>query len=216
MGLYKYQNWSNLYLFLVLMVFWSGCQGSLKPKVQSQPQNKIITLVDSTQLELPPTFILAKNLNSENQLMAEVFADFLANLKTPPIKVTFFVDSLVATHHLAAYQMDHTPFNQNMAALLNTRLTQQFQRFDENQDCYYTKKVEALQYASQEWNALKLKFQIGKDERKKEDADCFDNHNTTTAYTNIFYYNGQEKVYFFLEYADGEDDLDAYLRKIRL
>jgi len=213
-----FRKGSTLLIFL-LIIFLGSCKNNPKTKVPTRPQNKLFTLADSTQLVLPPTYILSENLNSESQLVAQVYADFLANLATPPSKVTFFIDSLAPNHHLAAYQVAYQPYNQNMAALLNTKLTQQFQHFDESQNCYHIRKIEAMQYASQEWNALKLKFKTEKDTRQKEDADCFtnfENTNSSIAYATIFYYNGQNKAYFFLEYFNGDTDLDIYLRKIRM
>ncbi len=202
---------ASSYLWLLAFVVFSSCQGDSKVKKHILLPNKVFTLVDSTRLELPPSFILSENLNSENQLVAEVYADFLANLDSPPMKVTFFVDSLKPNHHLASYLVDYQPYNQNMAALLNSKLTQQFQHFDEHQAAYTVSKVESMQYASTAWKALKFKFELT-ESPSEEDT----NPSPQKSFATIFYYNGQNKAYFFLEYFDKKDDLDAYLRKIHL
>jgi len=200
----------KFYLFL-LVIFLGSCKESPSIKEHAEPSNKVFTLSDTTRLALPPTFVLSENLNSENQFIAEVYADFLAQLETPPMKVTFFVDSVTPQHHLAAYQVDFQPYNQNMAALLNTKLSQQFQHFDDNQPAFTVSKIESMQYASTAWKALKFKFKFTENP-PQEDA----NTSPKTTFATIFYYNGQDKAYFFLEYAHQEEDLDKILRKIKL
>jgi len=203
---------ANFYVFLLaIIVFWGSCKDSPKIKEPAKAPNKSFTLSDATRLELPATFILSENLNSENQLVAEVYADFLANLDSPPMKVTFFVDSLKPHHHLATYLVDYQPYNQNMAALLNSQLTQQFQHFDEHQAAYTVSKVESMQYASTAWKALKFKFELTESPSEEDTKPS-----PQKLFATIFYYNGQNKAYFFLEYFDKKDDLDAYLRKIHL
>jgi len=210
MTMYHRGNFYYFLLILLLVVFLPNCKNS-KVKDRIEPKNKIFLLADSTQLELPNTFILSENLNSENRFVAQVYADFLANLETPPMKVTFFVDSLKPYHHLAAYQVESRNYDQNMAALLNTKLTQQFQQLDKNQECHIVSKVESMQYASTAWNALKFKFLISPN---PSDENCDPNIENTFA--TIFYYNAQNKAYFFLEYHTDNSDLDAFLRMIRL
>ncbi len=202
---------ASSYLWLLAFVVFGSCQGDSKVKKQIPLPNKVFTLADSTRLELPHSFILSENLNSETQFVAEVYADFLGNLETPPMKVTFFVDSLAPHHHLAAYQVDHRSYNQNMAALLNTKLTQQFQHFDENHDNHIASKVESMQYASTVWKALKFKFEFTETTSEEENRST-----PKISFATIFYYNGQNKAYFFLEYFDKKDDLDKILRKVQL
>lgn len=202
--------------FVVVLFMWLivGCGDQPTKQAPSKPKNRYFGLADSTQLALPPSFFLSENLNSEHQLVAEVYAHFLANLESPPNRVTFLGDSLSQNHHLAAYQMDATSYNQNMAALLNSKLSHDLQDFDSSHPCYSILKVESMQYASNEWNALKFKFKIDKKMAEEDSDDCKDA--VEQSFFTVFYYNGQGKAYFFVEYDVQERDLDAVLRRVQL
>lgn len=203
-------TYRNLSVFFWLGL-WLIVSCSAPEEKKPEPiKNRIFFLADSTRLELPSSFYLAEKLDGKNQFVTEIFDDFSTHLESPAQQVAFFLDSLLQNRILAVYKVDYQDFNQNMAALWNTRLTQQFQKFDENHPCYKIKKVESMQYASKVWNALKFKFQNQLGTLK----ECGDT--PRESFLTIFYYNGNHNAYFCVEYNLSKEDLDSYLRHIRI
>jgi len=192
------------FFFLVLIFF--SCRASSKESPKKPSFNTFI-LADSTVLKLPASFFLAEK-GLANLPNTPIYTHFLQGLSEPPLQEKYLIDTLSEKHVLAVYQVTFQDYNQNMAALMNTALTRQFIDLDEQFPCYSIDKIESMQYASAEWNALKFKYKLS----PEASTGC----PKQPIFTTLFYFNGHNRAFYFVETSQNANDLDAFLRKIQL
>ncbi len=194
-------NW----LFFLLLVGWAGCRDASVQQA-STPATTTFTLADSTVLTLPAAYALSEKEQMPT-LERQIYDFFVAGLSKPPLQAKYFKNTLTENQFLGVFQLDYAAYNQNLAALMNSDWTQKWAQLDEQMPCFSINKVESMQYASKEWNALKFKFQL-----KPLKGDC----NVPPVFATIFYYNGHRRVFYLLEVRPDEQDLDQSLRRIQL
>lgn len=183
----------NLSIWFFALLVLGSCQ---EKKIAPVVNHPAFVDLPSVRLKLPAHFGRGKPQQSR------VLDTFLASLPEASSETHFLQDSLSEKHYVTVIPVGVQPYNENLAAIMNSRLSELFYQMQD--DCYVITKIESMQYSSDIWKALKFKFVFSPRKGCKQ----------TPFYVTVHYYNGKTTCYF-LEFNEVDSDLTDYLQELQ-